>query len=310
VIITERTRERSARARYAKDAQLEQPSRSYSFARAGSLWMPKGKRLELLGGGPCGSFAARGGAPDELWQPTSVSGFALDLNPRFKVTTGLDGSRVTCTQIVNNCPSTTDTFANGNGSLQPTFEASGWGGNNARPSLLGDGVAYYLTCTTGLASSFAGGNDTPFSFFIAGQFVSLSGGGNANCPLFLGSSTDNLPLWDFFAQSGAWKSNKRGNSGSIAPVSGGTSDTAKHLWDFVQYGTTLDMGVDSTLVQTAASQDVVSLTINRMALFGTYAAAVPANLANFRLARLLGFTGAISSADRSYVRSTLTSLYL
>jgi len=58
-MIAERTQER---ARH----QRPEPRRVYSFERAGRLWMPLGKRLELLGGGPCGSFAARGGCSDDL----------------------------------------------------------------------------------------------------------------------------------------------------------------------------------------------------------------------------------------------------
>jgi hypothetical protein len=36
------------------------PRRSYSFARAGSLWMPRTKRIECIGGVAGGGFAARG----------------------------------------------------------------------------------------------------------------------------------------------------------------------------------------------------------------------------------------------------------
>lgn len=67
MIATERTRERARR-------EYPEPRRAYSFQRAGSLWMPKGKRLELLGGGPCGSFAARGSASGG-YSPLNLPGF-------------------------------------------------------------------------------------------------------------------------------------------------------------------------------------------------------------------------------------------
>jgi hypothetical protein len=66
MIVTERTRER---------AKQREPQRAYSFARAGSLWMPKGRRLELISGGPCGSFAGRNSASGG-YTPLNLPGFA------------------------------------------------------------------------------------------------------------------------------------------------------------------------------------------------------------------------------------------
>lgn len=249
-----------------------------------------------------------GGDPFELWQPSTVSGFVLDINPHFKLTTGLDGARVTASQIVNNAPSTSDAFANSNPSLQPTYEPNGWGGTFRRPSLLFDGIAYYLICTTSLASTLMGGLNTPFTLFMVGQFVSLSGGLTANCPLFMGSSSSVTPLWDFFAVSSTWKSNKRGDSGGIVGISGGTADTTKHLFDFVQSGTTVAGAVDTSSVL-SGSQTTVAATVDRMALGATYANSSPSDWANFRLARLLGFTGALAGSDITAIRSQLTAMY-
>lgn len=68
MIAAERAQNRAQRAR-------PEPRRAYSFARAGHLWTPKRERLELLGGGPCGSFAARGAAAGG-YSPLSPPGFS------------------------------------------------------------------------------------------------------------------------------------------------------------------------------------------------------------------------------------------
>ncbi len=59
--------------------ERRRPRRAYSFERVGALWMALGKgveRAEFIGGGPCGSFAARGEASG-AYTPLNLPGFAL-----------------------------------------------------------------------------------------------------------------------------------------------------------------------------------------------------------------------------------------
>lgn len=67
MIATERIQERAPRSK-------PEPRRAYSYERAGNLWVPRGKRLECIGGGPCGSFAARGEAAGG-YTPLNLPGF-------------------------------------------------------------------------------------------------------------------------------------------------------------------------------------------------------------------------------------------
>lgn len=57
-----------------RQSTRRQPGRSYSFARAGALWMPRGKRVECLGGaGIAGSYAARGFGTSNSADPRTLS---------------------------------------------------------------------------------------------------------------------------------------------------------------------------------------------------------------------------------------------
>lgn len=253
-----------------------------------------------------------GGDPFEFWQPSAVSGFALDLNPRFQVTTGLDGARVTCVSIVNNKSGATDTFTN-TGSLRPTYEPTGWGGQWQRASLLGDGASYYLTCST-LASTLVGGTDTPFWLFLVGQFVALPSLGTAACPFFIGRSSAPNPLWDFAVNSsGTFTVFKRGDSGGGGgSQTGGTPDTSKHVWSFNNTATpTVATQQDGSAV--AALSGALSagsaLTVDRIVLFSTYAAGLPNNWANFRLARLIAGTGSLATQDITDITAVLRAMY-
>ncbi len=306
MLVTERTREQSARARVAHDAQT-QPRRSYSYERAGELWIPKTKRLEFLGGGPCGSFAARSGPGDDLWQPTSVPGFALDLNPSFDYTLDVI-TTITVSSILNHAPGTGDAFINVSKSLQPLYEAAGWVCSTVRPSLLFDGLNDYLACSTGLAASFVGGNDTPWWAFSVGQNLDVTVSDRVIFGFF--SSSDNLPLWDLFAHpaTSQYQSLKRDDTGTQAAPLGGTPNTAKHILGVAHSGTQVDVDIGGASIL-SASQNVGTLTVNRMAIGGSYANSAPGNHSNYRLARFLAGTGAISVPNASYIRGTLTNLY-
>lgn len=249
-----------------------------------------------------------GGAdPFELWQPTTVTGFVLDINPHFQLTQGTDGPRITATQIVNNAPSASDAFANSNPSLQPTYDPSGWVSTSyTRPSVLFNGVSEYFACTTSIGSTLVGGADTAFTMFVVGQHLSVSG---TRAFVFMGRSTSGSPLWDFYSDSGLHKSLKRDDGATQVQVTGGTPDTNPHVFEFNHSGVALGAFIDGSSVINA-SQNVGTLTIDRMSLGATFAAAVPANFANFKLARLLGFTGSLNSTDADYVRSVLTSMYM
>jgi hypothetical protein len=305
VIITERTRERSAKARFTHDARVE-PRRAYSYERAGHLWTPKRKRLDCIGGGPCGSFAARGAGADDSWQPTSVAGFALDIDPKRQLTTGLDGARVTTATVVNNAPSATDPFTNANPSLQPTYEPLGWGGSYLRPSILFNGASYYLVCTSSLATTLAGGTDTPFSLFWVAEQITTTGTQN-HLGFFRTSNAQ--PIWDLFTSAGAYTSLRRDNATVNVSVSGGTASTGRHIYEAIYSGTSLLFKIDGVTVINNVSQDVGVITFDAMVLGATYAAASPNNWANIRLGRVNGFTGALNSTDAGYVRSSLTAIH-
>jgi hypothetical protein len=248
-----------------------------------------------------------GGAdPFELWQPTTVSGFVLDLNPHFHVTIDTSTGVPRVASILNNTGSADD-FANANTSLQPDFESNGWVGTTfTRPSMLFNGTSHYLACSTSIGSTLVGGSDTAFTMFVVGQHLDVSG---TRAFVFMGRSSSTSPLWDFFANGGLHKSLKRDDAASQVSVTGGTPDTGKHIFEFNHSGTTLAAFLDGTNIISAA-QNVGSLTIDRMVLGATYANSVPANWANFRLARLLAFTGSLNSTDADYVRSVLTSMYM
>lgn len=291
------TQEHALRRRGARDSALE-PCRA---------WLPRDKRLELLGGGPCGSFAARGGAPDDQWQPTSVTGFVLDLDPRFGVTLDSSLGSPHVAQITNRAPgSASDAFANSNTSLQPAYEATGWIGPFARPSMLFDGVGHYLICTTSLASTLAGGSDTPFTLFLVAQNLTLSG---IRCFTGFFRSSSTAPLMDLFTSGGLYRVNRRDDSATSQNVTGGTPDTSKHIFELIHTGTTTTVKVDGIAAINAAAQDVGAITFDRMAIGSTYANSSPGDWANMRLARLLGFTGALGTTDADYVRAQLTALY-
>lgn len=316
MIVTSATRERSQRIRFEHDFQRKAP-KAYSFERAGRLWVPPERRLQFIGGGPCGAFAARCGGGDPLWQPTTVSGFNLDADPKHQLTTGLDGARVTCATLVNNAPGATDPFSNGNPSLQPTYEPVGWGGSYVAPSVLFNGSAYYLTCSTGLATALVGGTDTPFWLFIVGQFVALPTLGTAACPIFIGRSVSNNPLWDVSINAaGTYTIFKRPDTGGAGgSQAGGTPDTSRHIFSYDNAATpTVDFKQDGAAGFSGALSAGGTLTVDRIALGATYGNSSPGNWANFRLGRALAGTGiagtrAISAPDFSYVMSGLNTFY-
>lgn len=249
---------------------------------------------------------AGGADPFELWQPTTVAGFVLDINPHFNTTVDTSGGTPKCESILNNTGAA-DEFANANASLQPDFEAIGWAGTSyTRPSLLFDGANDYLACTTSIGSDLVGGTDTPFTMFLVGQFLTITG---TRAPVFMGRSSSTSPIWDFFVDASTYKSLKRDDSVVGTSIPGGTPDTNQHVFEINQSGTNLAISVDGTNVISAA-QNVGNLTIDRMTLGATFANSVPANWAHFRFARLLAFTGSLNSTDADYVRSVLTSMYM
>lgn len=250
---------------------------------------------------------AGGADPFELWQPTTVAGFVLDINPHFQVTPGSDGLRVTAESIINNVAAATDDFANANPSLQPTYDPLGWTGTTyTRPSIEFNGSSEYLVCTSTIGSTLVGGTDTAFTMFVVGQYLDVSG---TRAPVFIGRSSSTSSFWDFYSDSSLHKSLKRDASAVQVQVTGGTPDVDPHVFEFNHSGTNLAMNIDGANI-ISASQNVGSLTIDRMSLGSTFANAVPANYANFRLARLLAFTGSLNSTDADYVRSVLTSMYM
>lgn len=245
--------------------------------------------------------------PFEFWQPTTVSGFVLDIDAHFNVT--IDSSTGTpCVATILNRTGASDSFANGNTSLQPVFEANGWVGSYTRPSMLSDGANDYLLCTTSMASTLVGGNDTAFSLFAVGQHLNVATTNRVIVNMCNSAST--ADIWDIFAAPGTsqYTSLKRDHAATAVSLSGGTPDTAKHCIDAIHSGTNLSVNVDGTNI-ISASQNVGSMTVDRMVLFATFGNSVPANFANYRLARLLAFTGALTSTDADYVRSVLTSMY-
>lgn len=245
--------------------------------------------------------------PFEYWQP-SASGLVLDLNPHFNVT--LDNSLGTphVAAITNRAPSMSDSFANANTSLQPSFEATGWVGTSyVRESMLFDGTAHYLRCATTLAQTLAGGIDNDFSLFLVAQNLDLTG-----TRTFLGFFKSNAtgPIWDVYTESSLYKFNRRDDAASLVSVTGGTPNTSKHVLEMIFSGTALTFKVDGTTILNAVSQDVGDVTFDSLVLGATYTNGLPQNWGNVRIARLLGFTGALNSTDAADVRASLTAMYL
>lgn len=245
--------------------------------------------------------------PFELWKPSGVSGFALDINPHFQITLDTSAGAPTVSAILNNTGSS-DSFANSNTSLQPAYEANGWIGSYTRPSMLCDGLNDYLACTTSLASSLVGGSDTPFTLFLVGQHLTVASGDRVMVGMFNSAST--ADIWDLFAHTATsqYESLKRDHATLPASLFGGTPDTSKHIVDVIHSGTNLSVNVDGSNIISAA-QNVGSMTVDRMVIGASYGNSLPANFGNYRLARLLGFTGALGSTDVDYVRSVLASAY-
>ena len=198
-------------------------------------------------------------------------------------------------------------FVNSNPSLQPAFDSSGWGGPLGRPSILFDGAAHYLHCGSSLPTTLAGGTDTAFSLFWVAQQVSTAGIQNH---LGFFRSTSTQPLEDFFTSGGLYRSNRRDDAGTLVPVTGGTPDTSRHIFEAIYSGTAITFRIDGGLVFNNVAQDVGAITFDSMVLGCTYANGSPDNFANLRLARLLGFTGAIGTTDADHVRSILTAMYM
>ncbi len=309
MIVTERTRDLSLRARFRDDSP-QSARRVYSYDRAGYLWVPPSKReiLQAFGGGPCGAFASRAGGTDDRWQPTSVAGFVLDLHPRAQFT--LDVITTTTLQELKNNTGSGDSFINLSKSLQPLWEPNGWTNSGfVHPSFQCDGLNDYLACTTSLPATIAGGNDTAFTLFDVGQHVTLPAGNHAS--VFFGSTSSTSPLWDLYADMTAnlRTSLKRDDTAAQVLVATSVPDTLKHVTEVNHTGTFLDVLIDG-ISAISAAQNVGTLTVDAMTIGATYANSVPANWANRRYARVLGFTGSLGAADASYVRGALMSMYL
>ncbi len=179
--------------------------------------------------------------------------------------------------------------------------------------MLFNGTSFYFACTSGgLANSLIGGTNTPFTLFIVGHFVSIPGG-TTLCPFFIGSTSSNNPLWDCAINTtGGYTVFKRSTAGGADNVfrSGGTANTSRHVFSYINTSTpTIDGQVDGVSVL-SGGLSVGSLTVNCIALGCAYANASPSSWANFRLARVLAFTGALGTPDITDITSVLTAMYL
>ncbi len=231
--------------------------------------------------------------PFYLWQPLGVTGFVLDINLAFRKT--ID---------------TNDSFTNSNQSLQPNWEPTGWVGTSyTRPSMLFDGLNDYLLCSTSMASTLVGGSDTPFTLFLVGQHLDVTTADRVMIGMF--STTSTSPVWDIYAHpaTSQYGSLKKDNVPTSTVLLGGTPDTSKRVIDAIHSGTNLDVRVAGSSI-ISATQNVGALTVDCMALGASYANAAPGNWGNYRLARVIGFTGALGAPDRDYVYSVLSSMYL
>lgn len=296
----------------ATESGLALAEREPMRVMAPELWIPRDSSIWELppvkAFGVAGGFATTqmaGGVAD-LWQPLGIPGFILDLDPRFNLSTDSSSGFPRVSAFVNTVASRSDSFANSNDSLRPLFEPAGWVGARSHPSILFDGGNDYLLCSSSLAADLFGGNDTAFTIFLVGEFQSTAG---TQAPICASKLVGTQPFWDFYLTSGpTYGANKRGDSGSLASVAGGTANTAKHIFECVQFGTSVDITVDGVSVASGA-QDVPSMTADAVTLGATFVNSAPANWANIRIARAFGFVGALASPYRTTVRTTLQALY-
>lgn len=255
-------------------------------------------------------------ADEELqaWEPTDVPGYILNLNPYrnvFTTTNALGVTVVSCFGSVvgkNNNP-----FVNSTLSAMPTWETDGWVAATsgiARPSLVFDGVNDYLECVTSAGPVMTGGTNKAFTIFVVAQLITVTASGVLGPLVSTGKLSDSTqPRWNLSNMSGAWWTQKQGDTGAVSSLSGGTADTIKSTFEFTHSGVITQLSVRGVTVASGVQSTAPLNGIDAMTLGKSTRSSGTNSLCNYRLARVLGFNGALGTSDLTYVRGKLAEIY-
>lgn len=256
-------------------------------------------------------------AEEELqaWEPTDVPGYVLNLNPYqnvFTTTNALGVTVVNCFGSVvgkNNNP-----FVNSTLSWMPAWEPSGWVAATsgiARPSLAFDGVNDYLECVTSAGPILTGGSNKAFTIFVVAQLISVAAGAILGPLVSTGRLSNSTGArWNLANFSGAWLTQKLGDTGAVSSLTGGTADTLKHAFEVTHDSlASTVLYVDSLAVAFGAQSTPPLNGIDAMTLGKSTRSSGTNSLCNFRLARVLGFDRALGVSDQIYIRSKLAEIY-
>lgn len=255
------------------------------------------QRASLLAEDNANAFRLRGSTqPYNL--PSTITGLKL----------WLDATRGVAKDGSNKVSQWDDQSGEGNhatqgaGANQPTWlaPASGLNGNAA---LSFDGSASYMTAN-GVSSLFSG-DDKPFTAIVAARVGSVASGSRM---VFEASrSSSNTPFHGFYQNASSnFNSFRRGDSGSVVTVTGGTPTVGTHIFSVVFTGTECSAWDNAANIINAGSQNTVAMTIDRFYI-GCEARPSPASLWNGYICELCIYNSALGTADRESLEAYMTS---
>jgi hypothetical protein len=310
---------------YLEQSGLEESSIRRRFARARSshLWTPEPLRrgyfsspyaLELASGLDPAIIATIASSASGALRPEQISGMLLDLDAEVVTTTG---SAVTTWPDQSGLAH--DFTDAGVSTRRPTAESDTWRAGSGIASVLFDGSSDYLTCTTSLATDFAGGDDNAYTWAGVFQFAATPTGYHA---LFACSSSSVLsPFVDFGTDTASgpiesWRVGRADDGGGNDTRHAGiTPDTARHVLVVVFHGTTIDMWLDGvellTLIGASHSHNVGTCTFDQATIGARSRGSGPTvqGESNARIARALCYDHAITVTEAKGLSRYLRSHY-
>ncbi len=250
----------------------------------------------------------------QAWEPTTVPGYVLNLNPYsnvFTTTNELGATVVSCFGSV--VGKYNNPFINSTLSRMPILESGGWVAATsgiARPSLVFDGVNDYLECAGDAGPILIGGTNKSFTIFVVAQLVTLTSLGILGPLISAGNLANSaVSIWNLSQMTGAWWTQKRGDTGALSSVTGGTTNTSKHEFMVAHSGVSTQLDVDGVTVALGAQITGSMGSVSAMTLGKSTRTSGTTSLCNYRLARVLGFNGVLGASDLAYVRGKLAEIY-
>jgi hypothetical protein len=197
-------------------------------------------------------------------------------------------------------------FIQATSTKMPIVEGLGW--NSLQPSLLFDGTDDLMT-NTSLPQALAGGTDTAFTRWIVFQMVTAAVKAVWNMGSTVTSAARIVELL-YNTTGPVWSFDKLDDAALTKTTNYSPADLNRHKFEQVMNGTVLsvnDNGVDVSLTA-AGDWDVGVTTLNQEAL-GARKGAAESAFGNVRIAAVIDRFGVATAAEKTAMRTYITSVY-